>query len=149
MSDNQCHTTVSVTSGGAESPVPKATNLVKAAEAVGTRGPHYCEHEGLSSPAMCRRWLVDVEGAPKAQPSCVTPAQDGQVVTTEGGVARTMREGVLEFYLLNHPLDCPICDRSGECLFQDYVHAEGPARGRSREPKRVFGRADFGADWLF
>ncbi len=149
MSEKKGPTTVTLTIDGREITVPKGTTLLKAAEALGTRVPHYCYHDGLSAPAMCRLCLVDVEGAPKPQPSCVTPAQDGQVVDTQGGVSRTMREGVLEFYLLNHPLDCPICDRSGECLFQDYVHAEGPARGRSREPKRVFGRDDFGADVLF
>lgn len=142
-------TTVTLTIDGQEVTVPRGTTLLKAAQALGTEVPHYCYHDGLSSPAMCRLCLVDVEGAPKSLPSCVTPAQDGQVVHTDEGRARAMREGVLEFYLVNHPLDCPICDRSGECLLQDYVHAEGRKHGRSREPKRVFGRDDFGGDILF
>jgi NADH-quinone oxidoreductase subunit G len=141
--------TVTLTIDGQELTVPKGATLLQAAEAIGTRVPHYCYHPGLSAPAQCRLCLVEVEGAPKPQPSCVTAAQDGQVVHTQSAQARSLREGVLEFYLANHPLDCPICDQSGECEFQDYVHAEGPARGRSREPKRVFGRDDFGGDVLF
>ncbi len=141
--------TVTLTIDGREVSVPKGTTLLKAAEKVGTKVPHYCYQDGLSSPAMCRLCLVEVEGAPKLQPSCVTAAQDGQVVHTQSEKALGMREGVLEFYLTNHPLDCPICDRSGECLFQDYVHAEGPKHGRLREPKRVFGRDDFGGDVLY
>jgi NADH-quinone oxidoreductase subunit G len=74
---------------------------------------------------------------------------EGQVVHTQSEKARSQRQGVLEFYLKNHPLDCPICDQSGECKLQDYVHAEGRAHGRSQEPKRVFGRDDFGGDVLF
>jgi len=150
MADNgEKKTTVTLTLDGQEVTVPRGTTLLKAAEAVGTKVPHYCYHDGLSSPAMCRLCLVEVEGAPKLQPSCVTQAQDGQVVNTDSEKARAMRQGVLEFYLVNHPLDCPICDQSGECKLQDYVHAEGRTHGRSREPKRVFGRDDFGKDVLF
>jgi len=141
--------TVTLTIDGDEVTVPKGTTVLKAAESVGTEVPHYCFHEGLSSPAMCRLCLVEIEGAPKLQPSCVTQAQDGQVVRTQGDEALRQRRGVLEFYLVNHPLDCPICDQSGECMLQDYVHDEGRGHGRSREPKRVFGRDDFGGDVLF
>jgi NADH-quinone oxidoreductase subunit G len=141
--------TVTLTIDGQEVSVPRGATLLQAAEAMGTRVPHYCYHPGLSAPAQCRLCLVEVEGAPKLQPSCVNMAQDGQVVHTQSENARAMRTGVLEFYLQNHPLDCPICDQSGECEFQDYVHAEGPKKGRSREPKRVFGRDDFGGDVLF
>jgi NADH-quinone oxidoreductase subunit G len=148
MSDKPS-STVTLTIDGAEVTVPKGTTLLKAAERMGTKVPHYCYHDGLSSPAMCRLCLVEVEGAPKLQPSCVTQAMDGQVVHTDSDKARAMRQGVLEFYLVNHPLDCPICDQSGECKLQDYVHAEGREHGRSREPKRVFGRDDFGGDVLF
>jgi NADH-quinone oxidoreductase subunit G len=129
--------------------VPRGTTVLQAAEAVGIRVPHYCYHPGLSSPAQCRLCLVEVEGAPKLAASCVTEAQDGQVVHTESPRAKAMRQGVLEFYFANHPLDCPICDQSGECKLQDYVFAEGRMHGRSREPKRVFGRDDFGGDVLF
>lgn len=141
--------TVTLTIDGQEVTVPKGTTLLQAAKQVGQEVPHYCYHPGLSSPAMCRLCLVEVQGAPKPMPSCVTTAMDGQVVKTQSELALDMREGVLEFYALNHPLDCPICDMSGECYFQDYIHIEGRKHGRSREPKRVFGRDDFGGDVLF
>ena len=140
---------VSATVDGRAVRVPKGTTILEAAETVGVRVPHYCYHPGLSSPAQCRLCLVEVEGAPKLVASCVTETQDGQVVRTESDEAKAMRRGVLEFYLANHPLDCPICDQSGECKLQDYVFAEGRMHGRSREPKRVFGRDDFGGDVLF
>ena len=98
---------------------------------------------------MCRLCLVEVEGARKPMPSCVTEVAEGQVVHTQSDRARELRRGVLEFYLVNHPLDCPICDQSGECKLQDYVNQEGRGHGRGREPKRVFGRDDFGGDVLF
>ena len=141
--------TITLTIDGQEVSVPKGTTLLKAAEKIGKDVPHYCYHDGLSSPAMCRLCLVEVQGAPKPMPACVTQAMDGQVVNTESELALDMRRGVLEFYLVNHPLDCPICDMSGECNLQDYVHEEGRDHGRSREPKRVFGRDDFGGDVLF
>jgi NADH-quinone oxidoreductase subunit G len=150
MADNgQNPKTVTLTIDGRSVTVPQGTTILKAAEGVGIEVPHYCYHPGLSSPAMCRLCLVDVEGAPKPQPSCVTTVAEGQVVHTENEEALGLRRGVLEFYLVNHPLDCPICDMSGECMLQDYVHAEGRDHGRSREPKRVFGRDDFGGDVLF
>ena len=141
--------TVTLTIDGRQVTVPAGTNLLHAAQEIGVEVPHYCYHPALSAPAQCRLCLVDVEGAPKPMPSCVTQVQDGQVVRTDAGLAREMRKGVLEFYLINHPLDCPICDQSGECKLQDYVHSEGRAHGRGVEPKRVFGRDDFGGDVLF
>lgn len=149
MSDNATPEMVTLTIDGQEVTVPKGTTLLKAAQEFGPGIPHYCFHEGLSSPAMCRLCLVEVEGAPKLLPSCVTQAMPGQVVHTESEKAASGRKGVLEFYLVNHPLDCPICDQSGECKLQDYVYAEGREAGRGREPKRVFGRDDFGGDVLF
>jgi NADH-quinone oxidoreductase subunit G len=141
--------TVKLTIDGHEVSVPKGTTILEAAKTIGTVVPHYCYHPGLSAPAMCRMCLVDVEGAPKPQPACVTTVAQGQVVQTQSPSALDNRKAVLEFYLVNHPLDCPICDMSGECHLQDYVHAEGRAHGRSVEPKRVFGRDDFGGDVLF
>ncbi len=150
MSDNgQNRSTVTVTIDGRQVEVPQGITILEAAEGIGIRVPHYCYHPGLSAPAQCRLCLVEVEGAPKLQPSCVTQVQDGQVVHTESEQALRMRKGVLEFYLVNHPLDCPICDQSGECKLQDYVFQEGRKHGRGREPKRVFGRDDFGGDVLF
>ena len=141
--------TVTLTIDGQQVTVPKGTSILQAAERIGTQVPHYCFHPGLSAPAMCRLCLVEVEKAPKLLPSCVTQVAEGQVVHTQSAEALTMRQGVLEFYLQNHPLDCPICDQSGECKLQDYAHAEGRSHGRGREPKRVFGRDDFGGDVLF
>ena len=140
---------VTVTIDGHEVSVPKGTTILEAAKTIGTEVPHYCYHPGMSSPAMCRLCLVEVEGAPKPMPGCVTTVLDGQVVHTQSEQAKHNRQGVLEFYLVNHPLDCPICDMSGECDLQDYVHEEGREHGRGREPKRVFGRDDFGGDVLF
>jgi NADH-quinone oxidoreductase subunit G len=142
-------TTVTLTIDGQSVTVPKGTTILEAARSMGTVVPHYCYHPGLSSPAMCRLCLVEVEGTPKPQPSCVTTVADKQVVRTQSAKALENRQGVLEFYLVNHPLDCPICDRSGECDLQDYVHLEGRDHGRGVEPKRVFGRDDFGGDVLF
>ena len=140
---------VTLTIDGHEVSVPKGTTILEAAKTLGTKVPHYCYHPGLSSPAMCRLCLVEVEKAPKPLPACVTTVTEGQVVRTMSEEAKGHRQGVLEFYLLNHPLDCPICDMSGECDLQDYVHLEGRKHGRGTEPKRVFGRDDFGGDVLF
>ncbi|MEX1259111.1 MAG: 2Fe-2S iron-sulfur cluster-binding protein [Gemmatimonadota bacterium] len=140
---------VTLTIDEREVTVPKGTTILRAAESIGIEIPRYCYHPGLSSPAQCRICLVEVVGAPKLAASCVTEAMEGQQVRTQSEPALEMRRGVLEFYLANHPLDCPICDQSGECKLQDYVHAEGREHGRSREPKRVFGRDDFGGDVLF
>jgi NADH-quinone oxidoreductase subunit G len=149
MADQQSPQTVTLTIDGQEVTVPKGTTLLKAAEAIGVKIPHYCYHPGLSSPAMCRLCLVEVEGWPKLAPSCKEVASDGQVVFTESEKAQRQRTGVLEFYLVNHPLDCPICDQSGECKLQDFVFSEGREHGRGQEPKRVLGRDDFGGDVLF
>jgi len=140
---------VTLTIDGQQVSVPKGTTILDAAKVVGKDVPHYCYHPGLSAPAQCRMCLVEVQGAPKPQAACVTTVAEGQVVKTESEQALSNRQGVLEFYLVNHPLDCPICDMSGECFLQDYVHAEGRKHGRSIEPKRVFGRDDFGGDVLF
>ncbi|HEV3051422.1 MAG TPA: molybdopterin-dependent oxidoreductase [Longimicrobium sp.] len=141
--------TVSVTIDGMTVSVPKGTRLLDACAQAGVDVPHYCYHPGLSAPAQCRMCLVEVEKSPKLQPACVGTVADGMVVHTESEAALKAREGVLEFYLVNHPLDCPVCDQSGECKLQDYVSAEGPAMGRSKEAKRVLGRDDFGGDVIF
>lgn len=148
MSD-QTPNTVTLTIDGTEVTVPKGTTILKAAESIGINIPHYCYHPGLSSPAMCRLCIVEVEGWPRMAPSCKETAGDGMVVFTNSEKAQAQRTGVLEFYLVNHPLDCPICDQSGECFLQDYVFQEGREHGRGREPKRVLGRDDFGGDVLF
>ena len=140
---------VTITIDGVQTRVPKGMRIIEAAETIGKGIAHFCYHPSLSAPAMCRMCLVEVEGAPKLQPACVTQVADGQVIHTESPKAREARQGTLEFYLLNHPLDCPVCDAAGECKLQDYVHAEGRKHGRSLEPKRVLGQDDFGGDILY
>lgn len=137
---------VNVTIDGVKTQVAAGTRIIEAAEAMGKGIAHYCYHPALSAPAMCRMCLVEVEGAPKLQPACVTPVAEGQVILTESPKAREARQGTLEFYLVNHPLDCPVCDAAGECKLQDFVHAEGRKHGRSLEAKRVLGTDDFGGD---
>ena len=120
---NESNETVNVTINGVAAAVPKGARIIEAAEQVGVGIAHYCYHPSLSAPAMCRMCLVEVDGAPKLQPACVATVAEGQVINTESERAREARTGNLEFYLLNHPLDCPICDKSGECKLQDYTHA--------------------------
>ena len=146
---NEQTETVNITVNGVQAAVPKNLRIIEAAEQLGVGIAHYCYHPGLSAPAMCRMCLVEVEGAPKLAPACVTPVAEGQVIHTESERAREARKGTLEFYLINHPLDCPVCDKSGECKLQDFTHAEGPKHGRSLEPKRVLGQDDFGGDILY
>jgi NADH-quinone oxidoreductase subunit G len=140
---------VTCTIDGQEVTVPKGTRIIDAAEQLGIGIVHYCYHPALSAPAMCRMCLVEVEGAPKLQPACVSTVADGAVIRTVAPIAEEARTGVLEFYLVNHPLDCPVCDAAGECKLQDYVHQEGRKHGRSVEPKRVLGQDDFGGDVLY
>jgi NADH-quinone oxidoreductase subunit G len=131
---------VKVTIDGAEVTVPAGTTILNAAEQLGIVIPRYCYHPGLSAPAQCRMCLVEVEGAPKPLPACVQQVQDGMVVSTDCAEARKARRGVIEFLLLNHPLDCPICDAAGQCMLQDYAHETGQLRRRAVEPKVVLGR---------
>ena len=147
--ENKAPETVTVTIDGLTVTVPKGTRILDAAAQAGIDVPHYCYHPGLSAPSQCRMCLVEVEKVPKMVPSCTGTVADGQVIHTHSENALKAREGVLEFYLINHPLDCPVCDQSGECKLQDYVAAEGPAMGRLKEPKRVFGQDDFGGDVLY
>jgi NADH-quinone oxidoreductase subunit G len=149
LAANDQKETVTCTINGMQAEFPKGMRIIEAAEHLGIGIAHYCYHPGLSAPAMCRMCLVEVEGAPKLAPACVTDVGEGQVVHTESDRAREARQGTLEFYLMNHPLDCPICDKSGECKLQDYTHSEGRRRGRSYEAKRVLGQDDFGGDILY
>jgi len=130
--------------------VPKGTMLIEAAKQAGVLVPHYCYHPSLPSPAVCRMCLVEVEKAPKLLPACVTAAAEGQVVNVHSPQAEKARESVLEFLLINHPLDCPICDQAGECELQDYVFQEGRAGTRySDYAKRYNPVEDFGPDVLY
>jgi len=141
---------VSVTIDGAQVSVPKGTSIIEAAKQAGVLIPHYCYHPSLPSPAVCRMCLVEVEKAPKLMPACVTTVTEGQVVHVNSAPAKAAREGVLEFLLANHPLDCPICDQAGECELQDYTFQEGRAAGRHDDyPKRYNPVEEFGPDVLY
>ena len=110
--------------------VPKGTLLTDVAEKLGVHIPIYCSHPKMEPVAVCRMCLVHVEKMPKLQPACATYASDGMVVTTQRPDVAKTREGVLEFLLLNHPLDCPVCDRGGECDLQDFAFRYGPPASR-------------------
>ena len=129
--------------------VPAGTSILEAAKVAGILIPHYCYHPGLPVAGVCRMCLVEVEKAPKLAPSCATAVADGQVVHVYSEKALEARKGVLEMLLINHPLDCPICDQSGECELQDYTYAEGRADSRYREPKRFNPVEDFGGDVMY
>jgi NADH-quinone oxidoreductase subunit G len=140
---------VSATIEGRVVSVPEGTSILEAAKTAGVLVPHYCYHPGLPAPALCRMCLVEVEKAPKLAPACATAVAEGQVVYVHSEQARSARQAVLEFLLINHPLDCPICDQSGECELQDYVYQEGRSEGRLRDPKRFNPVEDFGGDVLY
>lgn len=112
--------TVTVTIDGKAHQFPKGTILLEACNEVGASVPYFCYHPGLSSPAVCRQCLVDVKGSPKPVPSCYTPVADKMEVTTASPRVLDIRRQMLEFTLLNHPIDCPICDKAGECTLQRY-----------------------------
>jgi NADH-quinone oxidoreductase subunit G len=141
---------VNLTIDGIALSVAKGTTLIEAAKQAGVLVPHYCYHPSLPSPALCRMCLVEVEKAPKLLPACVTTVAEGQVVKVHSEQAEKARESVLEFLLINHPLDCPICDQAGECELQDYVFQEGRAGTRySDYAKRYNPVEDFGPDVLY
>jgi NADH-quinone oxidoreductase subunit G len=141
---------VSVTIEGTRIAVPKGTTIIEAAKQAGVLVPHYCYHPSLPSPAVCRMCLVEVEKQPKLAPACVTTVTDGQVVHVNSPAAKAARQSVLEFLLINHPLDCPICDQAGECELQDYVFQEGRSGTRYGEyAKRYSPVEDFGGDVLY
>ncbi len=117
--------------------VPAGSMVMHAAEQAGTYIPHFCYHKKLSIAANCRMCLVDVEKAPKPMPACATPVTQGMIVRTKSDKALKAQQGVMEFLLINHPLDCPICDQGGECQLQDLAVGYGSAKSRYTEEKRV------------
>ncbi len=117
--------------------VPAGSTIMDAAEALGTYIPHFCYHKKLSIAASCRMCLVQVEKAPKALPACATPVAAGMKVFTHSELAVAAQKSVMEFLLINHPLDCPICDQGGECQLQDLAVGYGSNASRYDEPKRV------------
>ncbi|HEX7967268.1 MAG TPA: NADH-quinone oxidoreductase subunit NuoG [Stellaceae bacterium] len=124
--------------------VPPGTTVLQACQQAGIEVPHFCYHERLAIAGNCRMCLVEQEKAPKPIASCAMPAADGMVIHTESEKAKKARKGVMEFLLINHPLDCPICDQGGECDLQDQAMAYGFDRGRFQENKRAVEDKDFG-----
>ena len=117
--------------------VAEGSMVMHAAEKAGTYIPHFCYHKKLSIAANCRMCLVDVEKAPKAMPACATPVAQGMVVHTKTDKAIKAQQSVMEFLLINHPLDCPICDQGGECQLQDLAVGYGGSSSHYEEEKRV------------
>ncbi|ACB33775.1 NADH-quinone oxidoreductase, chain G [Leptothrix cholodnii SP-6] len=117
--------------------VNEGSMVMHAAEAAGTYIPHFCYHKKLSIAANCRMCLVDVEKAPKPMPACATPVTQGMIVRTKSDKALKAQQSVMEFLLINHPLDCPICDQGGECQLQDLAVGYGKSASRYEEEKRV------------
>jgi NADH-quinone oxidoreductase subunit G len=124
--------------------VPPGSTVFQACQLVGVEVAHFCYHQRLSIAGNCRMCLVEIEKSPKPVASCCMPAADGMVVHTESERARKARHGVMEFLLINHPLDCPICDQGGECDLQDEAMAYGFDRGRFIETKRAVEEKNFG-----
>jgi NADH-quinone oxidoreductase subunit G len=126
---------VTLSIDGVEVRVPKGTLVVEAAKTIHTDIPVYCYHEKLGPAGLCRICLVEIEGMPKLQIACNTPVAEGMKVHTRNPRVDDGRRAILEFFLLNHPLDCPICDKGGECDLQDYAMAWGAGSSRMIEPK--------------
>ena len=124
--------------------VLEGSMVMHAAEKAGTYIPHFCYHKKLSIAANCRMCLVDVEKAPKPMPACATPVTQGMVVHTKSDKAIKAQQSVMEFLLINHPLDCPICDQGGECQLQDLAVGYGGSSSRYEEDKRVVAVKDIG-----
>ncbi|MEQ8843123.1 MAG: NADH-quinone oxidoreductase subunit NuoG [Acidimicrobiales bacterium] len=132
--------TVSVTIDGVEIQANPGELLIDAAERHGTYIPRFCHHSRMNPVGMCRMCLVEVDTGrgPALQPSCMAPVADGMTVHTETDTVKKAQDGVLEFLLINHPLDCPVCDKGGECPLQDQTMAYGPGESRMIEEKRHF-----------
>ncbi|HNC21833.1 NADH-quinone oxidoreductase subunit NuoG [Accumulibacter sp.] len=124
--------------------VPDGSTIMDAAQQVGAYIPHFCYHKKLSIAANCRMCLVQVEKAPKPLPACATPVTNGMKVFTHSELAVKAQKGVMEFLLINHPLDCPICDQGGECQLQDLAVGYGGSASRFQEDKRVVFHKDVG-----
>jgi NADH-quinone oxidoreductase subunit G len=129
---------------GKATQVAPGTTVIEAAHALGIYVPHFCYHKKLSIAANCRMCLVQVEKAPKPLPACATPVTEGMKVYTASEQAVIAQKGVMEFLLINHPLDCPICDQGGECQLQDLAVGYGGSSSRYTEPKRVVIHKDLG-----
>jgi len=141
---------VKLTIEGREVEVPPGTSVLEAAKVAGVLIPHYCYHPSLPVAGVCRMCMVEIEKQPKLAASCATAVAPGMVVHVQSGQAKAARQSVLEFLLINHPLDCPICDQAGECELQDYVFQEGRSGTRYGEyAKRYNPVEEFGPDVLY
>jgi NADH-quinone oxidoreductase subunit G len=129
---------VTITIDGVQVQAARGELLIRVAQQHGTYIPRFCWHERMKPVGMCRMCLVEVEGMRGLQISCATPIVDGMSVRTQSDVVKSAQDGVLEFLLVNHPLDCPVCDRGGECPLQDQTLAFGPGESRFVEEKRHF-----------
>ena len=129
---------------GKQLSVEQGSTVIEAAHQAGTYIPHFCYHKKLSIAANCRMCLLEVEKAPKPLPACATPVTDGMVVKTDSPLAKKAQQGVMEFLLINHPLDCPICDQGGECQLQDLAVGYGNSASRYTEAKRAVMGKDMG-----
>jgi NADH-quinone oxidoreductase subunit G len=135
---------IKLTIDGHEVEVPKGSTVMQAAKKLSIEVPHFCYHEKLSIAGNCRMCLVEVEGAPKPVASCHWPAADGMVVNTKSDVTEKAQKGTMEMLLINHPLDCPICDQGGECDLQDIAVGYGSDQSRFDEMKRAVDDKDLG-----
>jgi len=133
-----------LTINGNEIEVENGLSVLQACEQAGIEVPRFCYHERLSIAGNCRMCLVEMEKAPKLIASCAMPAGEGMVINTDNERVKKAREGVMEFLLINHPLDCPICDQGGECDLQDQAMAYGGDKSRYTEAKRAVTDKDFG-----
>jgi NADH-quinone oxidoreductase subunit G len=133
-----------LTINGLEVEVPPGTSILQAAELLGIEIPRFCYHDRLSVPANCRMCLVEVKGAPKPVASCAMGCGDNMEVFTDSAMVARARKGVMEFLLINHPLDCPICDQGGECDLQDQAVSYGYDRSRYHETKRAVPEKNLG-----
>ncbi|MCE2971173.1 MAG: NADH-quinone oxidoreductase subunit NuoG, partial [Burkholderiales bacterium] len=135
---------VEVEVDGRKVEVPAGSMVMQATQALGIYVPHFCYHKKLSIAANCRMCLVEVEKAPKPLPACATPVTQGMIVRTASERAKQAQRAVMEFLLINHPLDCPICDQGGECQLQDLAVGYGGSASRYAEPKRVVFQKNLG-----
>src|SRR6476659_6169506 len=131
---------VTLTIDDIEVSVPKGTLVIRAAELVGVEIPRFCDHPLLDPVGACRQCLVEVEGQRKPLASCTTTVSDGMVVRTQltSDVADKAQQGVMEMLLVNHPLDCPVCDKGGECPLQNRAMSNGRGETRFHDVKRTF-----------
>src|SRR5688500_6906250 len=129
---------------GTEVDLPHGSTVMDATNKLGIYVPHFCYHRKLSIAANCRMCLVEVEKAPKPLPACATPVTEGMKVKTSSAAAKDAQNGVMEFLLINHPLDCPICDQGGKCQLQDLAVGYGHSNSRYTEEKRVVSRKELG-----